>query len=227
RAKNRRIEFIILEGKPAELETRPQAEDLYLEEKKEVEPEIKEEPKPKEEETEEKPKETKEPKKSKIHATASTTITVVEPEEPELDRPTPIPTRPINRIETEAGRPANAGAPKTEEEKEEELLPTPKLGNLQMEVKVHEDLEYIKLYVKVRNISDEPIFVSPFNFFLLSEDGKGYGIDRLTFVKEGRFPGARLSPAKETGGFIFFKPKIEPAKLIYEDYLGNSVTFDF
>ncbi|MBU0566485.1 hypothetical protein KKC52_00355, partial [bacterium] len=102
RAKNRRIEFIILEGKPAELETRPQAEDLYLEEKKEVEPEIKEEPKPKKEETEEKPRETKEPKKSKIHATASTTITVIEPKKQELTTPTPIPTKPLDRSETEA-----------------------------------------------------------------------------------------------------------------------------
>lgn len=232
RARNRRIEFVILEGGPVQLETRPQTEDLYLEEKKEIEPKIEEEIKPKKEETEEKPRETKEPEKGKIHATDSVTITVVEPKETEIiteekaeDREQKAEDR---GQQAESRRPANAGAPKAEDSRQkEELSPISRPGNLQMEVKLHEDQEYVKLYIKVKNIGQEPVFVSPFNFFLILGNGKGYGIDYFTFSQEGYFDGARIDPGEEREGFIFFKTKAKPAKLIYEDYLGNSTTFDF
>ncbi|MBU1487591.1 DUF4352 domain-containing protein [bacterium] len=101
-------------------------------------------------------------------------------------------------------------------------------GNLKkMDVRIHEDPEYVRLYVKIKNIGQDPISVSSLKFLLLTEDGSSHRVATQTFLEKGSFPDMSLSPNRETGGFILFETKSPPKRLTYEDCLGNSMGLDF
>lgn len=101
-------------------------------------------------------------------------------------------------------------------------------GNLKkMTVRIHEDQEYVRLYAKVKNIGHDPISVSSLKFLLLTKDGNSHRVATQTFLEKGSFSDMSLSPNRETGGFILFETKSPPKRLIYEDYLGNSMSLDF
>ncbi|MBU0568205.1 DUF4352 domain-containing protein [bacterium] len=96
-----------------------------------------------------------------------------------------------------------------------------------MTVRIHEDPEYARLYVKIKNIGHDPISVSSLKFLLLTKDGSSHRVATQTFLEKGSFPDMSLPPNRETGGSILFKTKSPPKRLIYEDYLGNSMGIDF
>lgn len=114
--------------------------------------------------------------------------------------------------------------------REEEIIDTEPIApgptNLKMDVKIYQDPEHIKLFVVVKNIGDEQIFVSPMSFSLLSDDGKSHQIASLSLLKEEAFRGIFLNPKKEAKGLILFEAKAPPTKLIYKDQLGNFMSFD-
>lgn len=122
---------------------------------------------------------------------------------------------------------------KREEIKEEErmvsIAPTPppqpkielkkekRLEAFQMMARVEPDQEKKVIYVRLKNITKERVYVSPIYFKLKTVDGIIHSMNLDTYTTTSRFRAKRIEPGEEISGFLIFTIDKSPQELIYDD----------
>jgi hypothetical protein len=100
-------------------------------------------------------------------------------------------------------------------------------GGLRMEIRLLPHPEYVRFHIKIRNLTKLGMQVSPYDFLLLTEDGEYHSVTTEGLEEEDLLMERGLGPNRVMEGHIFFKTNQPPKKLIYEDYLGNSMAIVF
>jgi hypothetical protein len=92
-------------------------------------------------------------------------------------------------------------------------------GGIKIGLRCHHEDHLTKIYVKIRNIGDYPIYNTAIrNFTLITKDGRRHRPStHLTYTHNDPLYPRELQPGKETTGFILFETFSQPISLIYKD----------
>jgi hypothetical protein len=98
-------------------------------------------------------------------------------------------------------------------------------GGIKIGLRVHREHHLTRIYVKIRNIGDYPIYNTAIrNFTLITKDGKSHRPSlSLTYTHNDPLYPKELQPGKETMGFILFETSSQPISLTYKDLFHSPI----
>jgi len=85
----------------------------------------------------------------------------------------------------------------------------------------------VKLYVWIKNVSNEIRHANPTYFTLVTTSGRSYSISSETYGLSSYFDMVDLQPGTETSGTIIFDTWDKPKKLVYSELLGTTISREF
>jgi len=85
----------------------------------------------------------------------------------------------------------------------------------------------VKLYVWIKNVSNEVRHANPTYFTLVTTSGRSYSLSSETYGLSSYFDAVDLQPRTETSGIIIFDTWDKPKKLVYSELLGTTISREF